>query len=404
MRHISSGLGKSVVVGLTTILALGPISLTANGRSAIGARQALLTAPTVPASPDASRGQAQDQGAPVITNETVIGDPGIDSNGYPGLVPTVRGKLWDFTNSGRTDWSILTFGTGTPFTWKILRNPASSVPGAAFIRYFDFGTQGTDSIRPQDFVGDTKSDPTVRRNGVYYSAEVPLGGGPLTISNTLSWGLPTDTSGGEGDYDGDMKIDYTVVRVNATVLTWYILLSSNNTLRSVTFGATGGQNTVLLNGADFNNDGRDELCFARYPANGATTWHAGDSVTGATVLPGVLFGDFDNMNAIPPADYTGDGIADLMEVVLDQANLIWYMRNGANGAVTATVFGVGDPNFLNFDYPLRGDYDGDGRHDIAVWRPSNQTYYVLQSSNGLINGQQWGTLDTDVPVASIGTF
>ena len=39
---------------------------------------------------------------------------------------------------------------------------------------------------------------------------------------------------------------------------------------------------------------------------------------------------------------------------------------------------------------MRADYDGDGRGDIAVWRPSDGRWYVVQSSNGAPLTIQWG--------------
>ena len=67
---------------------------------------------------------------------------------------------------------------------------------------------------------------------------------------------------------------------------------------------------------------------------------------------------------------------------------IWYVLRSTNGAVTSTSFGSTD------DVPVRGDYDGDGADDIAVFR--NGTWHLNRSTAGLVQSP-FGTA-TDVPI------
>ena len=61
--------------------------------------------------------------------------------------------------------------------------------------------------------------------------------------------------------------------------------------------------------------------------------------------------------------------------------------------MTAAQFGLGT------DTPAPGDYDGDGKADVAVFRGSAGSFYILRSSDNLFAGIAYG-MGGDTPVAA----
>jgi hypothetical protein len=322
-------------------------------------------------------------------------------------------KLLDFNGNGTTDFVTLALPAGGPISWRVLGNPANPAPNQALIRRFNYGIADDDSIVVGDYVGDNKNELAVFRNtaasapGIFYLAQFPIGTGGVTLDRAVQWGNGfSDVAGATGDYDGDGKVDYTVVRVSGSSLVWYVLSSSTNTSKAITFGSlTGVTGPSVFPGADFNGDGRDEFVYVTRNASGNTvTYYIGDANTGAGVVTR-SFGNFNTDFNVAPADYTGDGRADFASVreTDPSATAIWYILNTATNTVTATRFGIADPAFTDLDVPVRGDYDGDNRHDIAVYRASNRTFYYISSQFNNIQAQQFGDAG-DTPLASFGLY
>jgi Tol biopolymer transport system component len=89
------------------------------------------------------------------------------------------------------------------------------------------------------------------------------------------------------------------------------------------------------------------------------------------------------------ADFDGDGRTDI-SVFRPSDGTWWVLQSGTNTAV-ARQFGASG------DKIVPADYDGDGRTDIAVFRPSDSNWYVLRSSDSAVSIVTWG-LSTDKPV------
>ena len=292
---------------------------------------------------------------------------------------TLREAL-DFDGDQKADFSIFRQESGT---WWVYGSSGNYVLGQPW------GIANDDRLVPGDYDGDNKADVAVFREEtgtwhVLYSSNFTYSG--------VNWGIDGDLPVAR-DYDGDGKTDHAIVRNSGGVKTWWIYYSNGSGFTGAAWGAT----TDFPVPGDYDGDGKFDLAVQRpgpTPSSTATFYIYGSKV-GYFGVPWGISTDF-----AVPGDYDGDGTTDVA-IVREGANatdsLFWAIYRSDGQGSMLTNFGLtGD------DFTAQGDYDGDNRTDIAVWRQSTGTFWVVKSSNGEFFGVDWGARG-DIPVATYDT-
>jgi hypothetical protein len=275
-------------------------------------------------------------------------------------------------------------------------------PAAARDAYYDFpfkldgtvtGTLPTiPRSRANDFNGDNISDYSIARAANATSQAtwwIQNSGGAVTVT---PWGLGVGFAAGDratpSDFDGDGRTDIAVWRPGSPgVAAFYILQSSNNSLRIVQFGQTGDDPSLV---GDYDGDGSADPAVYRDGGAGQSTFFYRASMNNPngniTYVPFGLGGD-----KPIPGDFGGDGKYDFQVARNTGGNMIhWLLVNG--GGVSGYQFGLPTDRFAT------GDFDGDGRTDVAAIRDGGATglfWFVRGSSAGIYPQFQFGVGATD---------
>jgi len=111
----------------------------------------------------------------------------------------------------------------------------------------------------------------------------------------------------------------------------------------------------------------------------------GQGDTGAIIAASLTLTSSAPLNA--RSDFDGDGKSDVSVFRPSEGN--WYLNRSTDGFA---VINWG----LSTDIPAPGDFDGDGKADTAIFRPSTGTWWILRSAGGF--SQTPFGLSGDIPV------
>lgn len=308
-------------------------------------------------------------------------------------------RVVDFDGDGKTDSAVVRNTGGGPsgqITWFAKSN------GGSVLTLPNSGTWGaaTDFFVPEDYDGDGKSDLAVWRGGAPGNAAFYIFQSATNTARIETFGQSGDDPTVVGDYDGDGKADLAVYRGGAVagdVSTWFY----RTTAAGPVFGRVWGQNGDFPSPGDYDGDGKNDFGVQRNAGTGQAVFF----FNYAAAAPGVqsrfvYFGTPTDL--ILPGDYDGDGKTDVAVSRGISGTLNWfYEPSTALGTFVGGPFGASAT-----DFQAQGDYDGDGKTDFAVFRPNadpTQNFFLARkSSDGSLYFDEWGS-QGDYPVANFNS-
>ncbi|CAF3693564.1 unnamed protein product [Rotaria sp. Silwood1] len=313
----------------------------------------------------------------VLLNTTT---PGASTPGFSAKTDFATGtgpqsvSICDLNGDGNPDLETANASGNT----SVLLN--TTTPGAStptFSARTDFTTgSGSYSISISDFNGDGKRDLAVANTDVgnisvlLNTAALPL---PVDLASfTSSVSSTTPYSVSFGDFNGDGKADMVTANFGANTLSVLINTTtpgaSTPTFSAATDFVTGtGAYAVAL--GDLNGDGKPDVAVADYDATSV-------SVFFNTTTPGAVTPTFSaktdfttgtNPASISFSDFNGDGKPDMVVSNYGSNTISVFFNTTPSGNATPTFSAKTDFTTGTGPYSVStGDFNGDGKSDIAV--------------------------------------
>jgi hypothetical protein len=291
----------------------------------------------------------------------------------PDSLPT-EVAIADFTGDGNPD-VVLSYNNDNPVwylggaclfpgygdgTFNLNAETCTSTPYS----FGDMQTGNLDGKPDLVFAADPMMVQFNNGKGVLTPHTYGTGGGPIAL----------------GDFTGDGREDIVEGAAGGVQV---VVNAGPGILRApVSISDVAGPWTAfaVMNSSDFNGDGYSDLAFVDYfnehgyiePGVGTLLGGAKNTLT-LGQGSGLGFYAFGSFSSVPPAigDFNGDGYLDI--AFMTTGSVMWLDYNQDTQPYAQVLFGDGKGNFttqgpqldLNSNYYAAGDFNGDGKADLA---------------------------------------
>ena len=310
----------------------------------------------------------------------------VNSGGSSGVY---TGSSTDFNGDGRDD--IVAFNQGSLGDVYVATSNGAGFAGTS-VKWHDWFAPGGETPLTGDFNGDGRDDIVTFTHGSLNDVFVALSTG-TSFGAGVKWHDFFALAGevpAVGDVNGDGKDDIiTFTRNNLADV--YVALSTGTS-----FGASAkwhdyfGLAGEIPGVGDFNGDGRDDIVVFNqgtladvYVATSTGTGFSGTSVK---------WHDFFSVAGEAPriGDFNGDGRDDIATFTLNAAADVYVATSTGSGFSGTTVkwndfFGLGG------EFPYTGDATGDGKDDVLTFTKGtlNDVYVGASTGTGFAGGAKW---------------